>query len=173
MSHEEFEQLLPEALGYELDPERQRRFEKLLNDYPDLRDEYDRLVAVRSRLEQTPSAEALSERSERKMTTHRGGQPRKVTAWVRIAASWLLAFAGGYTTHAMFNANRTGEVRVESPALVSENPSDATSQSPTLSPPVSDEGQTMHDAIREARLRGPRRSMLSQCMVAMLKSAGS
>lgn len=161
MNCEQFENLLADELGGELDPARRVAFEQHKAHCAACRSEHASLLGTVGRLSSLPAAAGM--RVERVgdqlilapalLNARRGSfQVSKLIGWLRIAAGVAFAFMAGYAAHGLRPSG--------APTIVTPT---ASSNSPT---PV----RTLQSAVALQYARNPGRSDLAKGLLAMYES---
>jgi len=162
MNCDQFESMLADALGDELAPEDQSRFDEHLAACESCRVEYESLRMATNDLHSlgAPQSVRMVRSGERVFVDDGSLQSdspkrfRRSTSPLRFAASILLAFVSGYALHA---------------GLILKGDSPSVGDAPVERVQASTEGGiTLGAALVSAHKRNPSRSNLAKCFAAVL-----
>lgn len=184
MSRDSFEEMLPAALGEELNEKDNARFKAIIAEDDELRMEYESLCRARDTIAQLPNPESHTDFDEtppnltppnvmppNSNSTHRPvpakptliATPANRWQWGRIAAGWMVAFVGGYAAHGWTAPANNGQPVRQLDA-----------KAPVVTPQAArGDVVTTEDLLRDEHRKRAGSTMLSSSMVAMLRSSGS
>ncbi len=163
MNCSDFESLLAEALGHELDPADQAAIEVHLSECGRCRQEYDASCAALDRVRDLPAPPRVSiYREGPRLVIGPAHSPAKrarrtTAALLRYAAVILLAFAAGYAYRS--------PARPQAPTTPAHH---AANDGPH---PDGPRRPTLRTALAAAHSSGPNRSDLAKCMSSLLTSS--